>query len=213
MDNKTESVSPIQNETEVRILKAAEHEFLTKGFDGARTTTIAESAGVTHAMLHYYFRTKARLFERVISEKVELIRKMLEESICDTNKSLREMLAIIISKHLDFLAENPDLPYFIINEVFSKTSKTRIFTDKLAQYLPEEIHNLQLKIDEEAAEGRCRQLDAEMLMIDILSLNVFPLIALPAVNSTLGNMMADRTAFIEARKLHNLDHIYRFIKP
>lgn len=52
-----------ENDTEERILKAAETEFFTKGFDGARTTSIAERAGVTHAMLHYYFRSKALLFE------------------------------------------------------------------------------------------------------------------------------------------------------
>ena len=58
MDNKEK-----QNK-EQQILAAAEQEFLTKGFDGARTTTIAKAAGVTHAMLHYYFRTKEQLFER-----------------------------------------------------------------------------------------------------------------------------------------------------
>ena len=42
---------------EQAILEAAEREFLKKGFDGARTTSIAAAAGVTHAMLHYYFRT------------------------------------------------------------------------------------------------------------------------------------------------------------
>ncbi|MBQ2779515.1 MAG: helix-turn-helix transcriptional regulator, partial [Bacteroidaceae bacterium] len=41
---------------EQQILAAAEQEFLTRGYDGARTTSIAQAAGVTHAMLHYYFR-------------------------------------------------------------------------------------------------------------------------------------------------------------
>ena len=41
---------------EQAILEAAEREFIAKGFAGARTTSIAEAAGVTHAMLHYYFR-------------------------------------------------------------------------------------------------------------------------------------------------------------
>ncbi len=58
-----------ENDTEERILKAAETEFFTKGFDGARTTSIAERAGVTHAMLHYYFRSKALLFERVVNQR------------------------------------------------------------------------------------------------------------------------------------------------
>ena len=55
------------------ILAAAEHEFLTKGYDSARTTSIAQAAGVTHAMLHYYFRTKEQLFERIVDEKYKLM--------------------------------------------------------------------------------------------------------------------------------------------
>lgn len=59
----------VKTDTESRILQAAEEEFLLKGLEGARTTAIAERAGVTHAMLHYYFRTKNMLFERIIEEK------------------------------------------------------------------------------------------------------------------------------------------------
>ena len=213
IDKQSDKEQRLQNETELRILKAAEHEFLTKGFDGARTTSIAESAGVTHAMLHYYFRTKSRLFDRVISAKVELIRRILEESIGDTEKSLREMLANIISKHLDLIADNPDLPYFIVNELFSKSDKTKIFNDKLTRYFPTAIHRLQDKIDEESAKGNCRPLDATMLMLDILSLNVFPVLAFPAINPTLGENITDMSAFIEVRKVHNIDLINRYIKP
>lgn len=60
---------PARNK-EQAILEAAEQEFLNKGFAGARTTSIAEAAGVTHAMLHYYFRTKEQLFERILDEKM-----------------------------------------------------------------------------------------------------------------------------------------------
>ncbi len=40
-----------ENDTEERILKAAETEFFTKGFDGARTTSIAERSDTRHAPL------------------------------------------------------------------------------------------------------------------------------------------------------------------
>ena len=62
---------------ELEILKAAEHEFLTKGYDGARTTSIAQAAGVTHAMLHYYFRTKEQLFDRIVESKFSTMSQSL----------------------------------------------------------------------------------------------------------------------------------------
>ncbi len=46
---------------ENEILEAAEKLFAEKGFKGATTTLIAAEAGVTHAMLHYYFRTKDQI--------------------------------------------------------------------------------------------------------------------------------------------------------
>ncbi len=53
-------------ETRARILAAAEEEFATVGYDGARTVAIARRAGLTHAMLHYYFDTKAALYRAVL---------------------------------------------------------------------------------------------------------------------------------------------------
>ncbi len=44
------------------IMLAAESVFLEKGYSLATTTAIAERAGVTHAMLHYYYRTKEQIF-------------------------------------------------------------------------------------------------------------------------------------------------------
>ncbi|MBP9993130.1 MAG: helix-turn-helix transcriptional regulator, partial [Bacteroidales bacterium] len=54
------------NNKETEILKAAEELFAEKGFIGATTTLIASKAGVTHAMLHYYFRTKEHIFIKVM---------------------------------------------------------------------------------------------------------------------------------------------------
>lgn len=51
--------------TEQKILKAAQKEFSQKGFAGAKTTAIAKAAGVTHTMLHYYFRTKNVFMKRL----------------------------------------------------------------------------------------------------------------------------------------------------
>ena len=48
--------------TEGAVMAAAEELFLEKGYSLATTTEIARRAGVTHAMLHYYFQTKEQIF-------------------------------------------------------------------------------------------------------------------------------------------------------
>lgn len=201
------------NDTEALILQAAEREFLSKGFIGARTTSIAEAAGVTHAMFHYYFRTKEKLFERIISEKITLLKKAVIGSIVDINAPLNEILGNLISNHLEFIAANPDLPRFLVGEIFSNPERSAKFLDSLSAIAPTFTSLLQDKIDEEATQGLCRRVDAKMLMLDIVSLNVFAYMAAPAVNAALEDCMADAGAFLELRKKENYDTIIRKLRP
>ncbi len=54
-----------------QILDAAEEEFASHGFHGARMVAIAKRAGVTHGLLHYYFESKERLYEQVVGRLFE----------------------------------------------------------------------------------------------------------------------------------------------
>jgi AcrR family transcriptional regulator len=56
-----------EQNTEDRIVDAAKTVFINKGKDGARMQEIANEAGINKALLHYYFRTKNKLFEKVFS--------------------------------------------------------------------------------------------------------------------------------------------------
>lgn len=201
------------NDTEALILHAAEREFMSKGFIGARTTSIAEAAGVTHAMFHYYFRTKEKLFERIISEKITLLKKAVIGSIGDLNAPLGEIIRNIVNNHLEFIVANPDLPRFLVGEIFSNPERSASFLDSLRAIVPTFISTLQDKINDEAAKGLCRRVDAKMLMLDIASLNVFAYMAVPAVNAALGDCMADADAFFDLRKKENYDTIMRKLRP
>lgn len=211
MTKQTDSHHDI--DTETRILQAAEREFMSKGFAGARTTSIAEAAGVTHAMFHYYFRTKEKLFERIISEKVELLKKAVTDSLKDITAPLKVIIKEVIDNHLNFVAANPDLPRFLVGEIFRNQERSAPFLNKMSDIAPTFIAILQNKIDREADAGSCRKVDARMLMLDIVSLNVFSYMATPAVNALLDNCMADAKSFLEERKAENYDTIMRKLKP
>ena len=67
--------------TEAAILKAAETLFKEKGFKGTTTTLIAGQAGVTHAMLHYYFRTKEQIFTKVLDGYIKEMHDNFKQSM------------------------------------------------------------------------------------------------------------------------------------
>lgn len=200
-------------DTEALILQAAEREFLSKGFAGARTTSIAEAVGVTHAMFHYYFRTKEKLFDRIITEKIAILKDALSMSVVDDGLSLDDTIRGIIDRHLDFVAANPYLPRFLVSELFGNSPRTVMILDRIKAQAPAVIRGLQAKIDKAVEEGRCRHIDARMLMLDIVSLNIFPYLATPMVNAALDNCMADSNAFLSRRKEENYDTIMRKIRP
>lgn len=200
-------------DTEAKILQAAESEFLTKGFAGARTTSIAQAAGVTHAMFHYYFRTKDKLFERIISEKIALMKELLLDTVANSDMSLEDKIRNVIGRHLDFVAANPDLPRFLVGEVFAYPERAKVLTEKIRMFAPRMIAELQRQIDEAAANGIFRKVDARMLIIDIVSLNIFSYMASPLINAVLDNCMEDSERFLAQRKKENFDTIMRKLKP
>lgn len=207
---KNADIKEVQD-TEGLILKAAEKEFLSKGFAGARTTSIAEAAGVTHAMLHYYYRTKAKLFDKVLAEKTKMLKEALFSPVVDANMTLEEIIRHVIDKHLDFIAANPELPRFIIEETYGDPERSHVFLGQIGKLAPIMLEAMQIKIDESAAEGKCRKVDASMLMLDIASLNIFSFLAAPIVNVALKDLTADSETFLVMRKKENFDTIMRKI--
>lgn len=193
-----------QRDTEALILQAAEREFLEKGYSGAKTTAIAQAAGVTHAMLHYYFRTKEKLFEKIVADKMDKLKRVMFGVIGNPDLPLRERLKQGVEQHFDFIAENPHLPRFIFNELHEHPERIDQVKNSIASIAAKAITTLQNEIDQKAAKGECNQLDARMLMLDIASLNLFPFIAAPLISSSFGKLFEGREEFLEMRKKENV---------
>ncbi len=199
--------------TEQKILAAAEKEFLKKGFLAARTTAIAEAAGVTHAMLHYYFRSKERLFERIMSGKMSLVRDLMVASLDDPGLPLLEKIAKAVGRHFDFVAANPDFPHFFIGEMYRQPEMMRVFSAVMRDQVALMIATLQEEIDAAAERGECRRVDARMLLLDLVSLNIFSFMAAPLVDELLSDMVADRERFLEMRRKENIETILNKLRP
>lgn len=211
LTNKNMENTEKQNKEQL-ILTAAEQEFLTKGYDGARTTSIAKAAGVTHAMLHYYFRTKEQLFERIVDSKFSLMAQSMVSALGNPNHSIVERIRGGIGLHFDFIADNPQLPLFVINEIISRPERYDILYSRVRGVADSVYANLQRDIDLAAERGEMERVDARMLFISIMSLNIFTFVVYPFMESIMGDFMADRKAFLEKRKQENISTIMSRIK-
>lgn len=192
------------------ILKSAEHEFLTHGFAGARTTSIAERAGVTHALLHYYFRTKKQLFERILEDKLMLLSKSLTDVLGNPNLPYEERLRNGISAHFDLFVANPELPRFFISEVLPNEEYLGYMRDRIKHIVHPILIELQQTLDRAAQQGEIEKVDVRVLMLDIISLNLFVFIGMPIAEHVFN--VSDMPSFLNERKRENIELIMRRIK-
>ena len=195
--------------TEQAILKAAEEEFLEKGLDGARTVRIARSAGVTHSMLHYYFRTKEQLFDRIMESQFQLIVRSVLSCLGDESLPLLERIRSGMSDHFDFLTGNPGLPRFMLNEVLNKPDVYAALQDGLSRNGKGIIEGLQAAVDKAAEAGEIERVDARMLAMDIMALNLFSVMAYPVVKHVLHFPPVGESEFLQARKKENIETIIK----
>ena len=164
--------------TEQLILEIAEELFLDKGFALTTTTEIAKRAGCNQAMVHYYFRTKENLFEKLFEKKFVLFTSALSVNPND-NSTLKEKIEYLIYKHLDVISENPKLPFLVINELTTNPTRFENILKKLKEQSILILSSLENELNKEIAAGRIRQVTAFDLVLNILSLNIFMFLAKP----------------------------------
>ncbi|MBI2568884.1 MAG: TetR family transcriptional regulator [Candidatus Schekmanbacteria bacterium] len=93
-------------ETETRILDAAELVLARVGFAGARTQEIADTAGVTKAMIHYYFDSKERLYRAVLDRILFELIKLVQEATAEEQPRVQR-LSTFINGFFDYVARHP----------------------------------------------------------------------------------------------------------
>ena len=196
---------------ELQILEAAEREFLEKGYDGARTTSIAKAAGVTHAMLHYYFRTKEQLFERIIDKKMSEIVPLMTHLFGNSDLPLVKRIEEAISVHFDFVAANPDLPRFLINEVLPYKNRCDLLKTKIASFF-HLFNSLQREVNKAAARGEVEPFNVLLLFQSILSVNIFPSLMTNITENLLSDNRQSIETLLAQRKAENIELIMRRIK-
>ena len=181
------------------ILKAAEYEFMANGYEATKTTQIAERAGVTHAMLHYYFQTKENIFKKIYEDKINMLKEPIVALVENKEMELSQRIDTIIETHFEFLKANPTLPYFVISEMNNNPLLIETMKENIGEVMGKSYKKLQKEIDEYVAQGIINPITALDLLLDIVSLNVSAFVMLPIMKSVVSNK-DEQNAILEQRK-------------
>jgi AcrR family transcriptional regulator len=192
--------------TEAAILLAAEKEFLEKGLSMSRMTEIARLAGVNHALLHYYYRSKEKLFMTVFEKKMQELIFSLLSVICQ-DLPLLDKVKSGIEAHFDCIAKNPQLPFFIINEFLTNSERVKTVQPVLKPIITKIYFSFEADIEKAVSEGIIRPITPANLLYDIVSLNVCSFIAQPLASQVLDLSKEEYQSFIDQRKAENVETI------
>ena len=102
-----------EGKTEDRILEAAKTVFMKHGLYGARMQDIADTAGINKALLHYYFRSKEKLFDKVFEGALVKYFKQMDV-FSDSSLPIKQRVFKYVDNIIDFYAEYPQMSMFII---------------------------------------------------------------------------------------------------
>ncbi len=178
--------------TEEKIKEAARKVFTQKGYAATRTRDIAEAAGINLALLNYYFRSKEKLFEIVILEKMHLLLGKIAPILMDEQTTIEQKVERAAEHYIDTLMANPDIPLFVLGEIKSNparfaaliTTKTNIVDSAFFKQL----------------KARRPDIHPIHFVFNVLGMIIFPFIGKPLLQLITGVKSEEIRAIMEERK-------------
>ena len=192
-----------KDNTEEKILAAATHVFVTKGMDGARMQEIADQAGINKALLHYYFRSKERLFEAIFAEIIKFAFPKLTQ-ILMSDIPMISKIEQVIDAYMDLLIKHPFIPGFLIKEMNRDPSGLFKMVVKFGLN-PQRIAD---KIQESMDRGEIIKMDPRHLAVNVVSMCVFPFAARPVLSFVI---FRDDTNALETFYKERAEVIKKFV--
>ncbi len=152
--------APKTDNTEERIRQVAKRLFTERGYAGTKIRDVAEEADVNIALLNYYFRSKERLYESIVTENFQEYKNAVGEVLNAPELSLEVRIRRYVEQMLDALKTNPDLPFFVMNEGRNNPEFCQRFFNTHSEIFDQSVMVRQLQ--DEAIAGTIRPINLFM---------------------------------------------------
>lgn len=157
---------------EEKIIKAAKSLFIEKGFAETSMSDIAARVGINRPGLHYYFRTKDKMFQAVFGDIVLSIVPKVFDILIQQKRSIASRIEEVVNAYYSLFMANPRLPMFIIREM----NRDMALLIKTATELnvPEKLNVVVDSLQEEMNDGKLKQVPLRFLFYNLYGLLVMP---------------------------------------
>jgi len=188
----------LATDVEKLIKDTAKKIFFVEGKLHATTQDIADAAGINRASIHYYYRSRKILFDKVFQEALVEFHAKLAAVIDQRELPFRQLIGAVLDFLIRKSMEHPFLELFLVAEMNSNPDMTHPFfraeehasrKDMLREYIAREV-----------AAGTMKPIQPEHFIVNLMSLCSFPFMAKPIVKTAIGLSEEDYEKFIAERK-------------
>ena len=194
---------------ENKIIQAAKETFLKKGYKETNMSDIAAAVGLTRPAMHYYFRTKERLYQAVFGEiLLSFLPKI--KGLINADIPLEEKIGKIVDEYFVILKETPELPLFLMKEAtrdFDAFVKVAIGSN-----IVELGNNIFSALEEEMAAGRIKRVPFIEIFYTFYGLVTVPFMTLPVATQVFGEENITNT-INNQWKSHIINYVTLLLKP
>lgn len=164
--------------------------FAREGIAATSMRKIAEEAGVTPAMMHYYFGDKSQLVETLIGERISpAIGAMRDGLQTADDEDPRSLARAFVQNAFQVIAANPWLPPLWVREVLSEGGAFReLLIEIVGSVIPQALAARFISMH---AQGRLAAgIDPQQLIISLIGLTMFPAAAAPIWSRMFGQSLS-----------------------
>ena len=171
-----------RHEVRARLSASARELFARQGFEAVSLRQVAEAAGVTPAMVHYYFGGKQGLWLAVLED-------YLEEALGSMLAARAEIegpggLAVYLTRHAELLGRQPWVAPLLFREVVLGGGPSAEFVRRFPAQLRDMLRGAIAKA--RSRNELAADLDTDLLVLSLLSAAVFPFLLRPMIEKVIG---------------------------
>ncbi len=181
-DNFVKQMKTRDTGTEQLIKDTAKRVFFAEGKLHATTQDIANAAGISRTLLHYYYRSKDELMKQVFNEAARELNNGLH-TLMDSKIPFKEKIGKMIDLFITETLAHPYREIFMITEMLEKD----VDLYKLKEESVPHIKKFMREIDSEMAAGNIRKMNPKQFLMNMFALSSHPLLMRP-LHSSLFNL-------------------------
>ncbi len=168
---------------ETRIVDTAREVFVEKGFTDASMSEIAARTGINRPALHYYFRTKEKMFHAVFGKIILSFVPRILDIVRQHDKPLVQRIEEVVDTYCNVFAENPDLPLFMIKEM--DRDMDSLMRTVCMLNIDNYMRLVVAEVQEDMRLGRMRQVPLRTIFFTLYGLMAVPYLTRNLCNTVL----------------------------